>query len=88
MSRTPFKLYSNESEMAPASCRLCFDKTEAAALLSLNVGSIDWLVRTRKLSYRKIAGKVRFTLSDLEKYVESCLVENGSKVSERLCELP
>ena len=46
--------------------KLLYDKGEAAALLGVKVSAVNWLVRTGKLPYRKIARKIRFTLSDLD----------------------
>ena len=50
--------------------KLTYTKEEAARILNIPAGSIDWLLRKGTLPRRKIAGKVRFTLDDLKAFVE------------------
>lgn len=66
--------------------KLAFDKTEAARLLSLKESSIDWLLRTGALPHRKIAGKIRFTESDIRALIDTsavsgCCAGDGKEVN-------
>ena len=56
--------------------KLTYTKHEAAKILNIPAGSIDWLLRKGILPRRKIAGKVRFTLEDLRAFVEISKVGN------------
>ncbi|MFH1613837.1 MAG: helix-turn-helix domain-containing protein [Planctomycetota bacterium] len=56
--------------------KLTYTKEEAAKILNVPESSINWQLRKGKLPYRKISGRVRFTLSDLKILVESSKVEN------------
>ena len=60
--------------------KLLYDKAEAAQILNIPESSVGWLLRKGQLPRRKVAGKVRFTLEDLKKYVDGCLVEENCKV--------
>jgi len=51
--------------------KLTYTKEEAAKILNIPAGSIDWQLRKGKLPHRKISGRVRFTLEDLEALVEA-----------------
>ena len=53
---------------------LLFTKAQAAAMLSLAESSIDWMLRKGQLPHRKVAGKIRFTRSDLEALIEASAV--------------
>jgi hypothetical protein len=46
-------------------------KSEAAALLSVDEGSIDYLHRTRQLRGIKISGNLRWRPDDVKRYIES-----------------
>ncbi|MCP4708387.1 MAG: helix-turn-helix domain-containing protein [Planctomycetes bacterium] len=56
--------------------KLLYDKDEAAQILSVPKTSIDWLLRKGTLPRRKIAGKIRFTLDDLQVFVEASKEDN------------
>jgi len=56
--------------------KLLYDKEEAAQILKLPKTSIDWLLRKSILPRHKIAGKIRFTLDDLQVFVEASKVDN------------
>lgn len=62
------------SGMVPGSVPLLFTKAQAAQMLSLSESSIAWLLRKGTLPHRKIAGKIRFTRSDLEALIEASAV--------------
>ena len=51
--------------------KFAYTKEEAAEILGLRKSSIDWLLRKKNLPRRKIAGKIRFTLDDLQVLVEA-----------------
>ena len=56
--------------------QLLYNKEQAAKILGLpKVSSINWLVRKGTLPHRKVAGKIRFTHSDLLDFVESVKVQ-------------
>ena len=67
---------------APASeceitCRnepMLFTKYQAAEMLNISESSINWLLRKGSLPRRKIAGKIRFTRSDLQALIEASAV--------------
>jgi len=52
--------------------KLLYDKQEAAELLGLK--SVEWILRKGQLSHRKVAGKIRFKMDDLQAYIESSKV--------------
>ncbi len=54
--------------------KLLYDKNEAAQILNVPKSSIEWLLRTGKLPRRKVAGKIRFTMADLQRYIDSSAV--------------
>ena len=54
--------------------KLCYTKIEAAEMLGLEPASIDWLIRKGTLPRRKIAGKIRFTLEDLQGLIDASAV--------------
>ncbi len=56
--------------------KLLYDKKEAAQILNVPKTSIDWLLRKGTLPRRKIAGKIRFTLDDLQVCVEASKEDN------------
>ncbi|MHC4144251.1 MAG: helix-turn-helix domain-containing protein [Planctomycetota bacterium] len=56
--------------------RLTYTKEEAAKILNIPVSSIDWQLRKRILPRHKIAGRIRFTLEDLQRFVDASKVEN------------
>ncbi len=58
----------NESEVL-------LSKQEAAEYLSTTIRHIERLQARRELSYRKLGKFVKFRKSDLDRYVDSCLVE-------------
>ena len=51
--------------------KLVFTKDEAAQALGVKKSTIDYLVRTKKLSHRKISRFIRFTQEDLDCFIES-----------------
>lgn len=51
--------------------KLTYTKDEAAQILNIPVGSIDWQLRRGKIPHRKISGKIRFTLDDLKAFVDA-----------------
>ena len=53
---------------------LTYTKEQAAQILNVELGSINYLVRKGTLPCRKIAGKIRFTMDDLKTFVESSKV--------------
>ena len=73
MSRSNDTLVSR-CAMAPQGEPLLFTKAQAAHMLSLSQSSIDWLLRKGVLPHRKVAGKIRFTRSDLEALIEASAV--------------
>ncbi len=54
--------------------KLTFSKKEAAEMLGMKISSIEWLLRKKRIPYRKIAGKIRFTEEDLSVLIESSAV--------------
>jgi len=54
--------------------KILFTKAEAAEILRVPEGSIAWLLRKGALPRRKIAGKIRFTLGDLEALIATSVV--------------
>ena len=54
--------------------KLTYTKTEAAKVLNVPVSGIEWLLRKKSIRHRKIAGKIRFTMTDLAEVVEKSLV--------------
>ncbi len=54
--------------------KLLYDKNEAAQILNVPKSSIEWLLRSGKLPRHKVAGKIRFTMADLQCYIESSAV--------------
>ena len=61
---------NNTKEMRAELPKLVYTKEEAATILGLEPASIDWLLRKGDLPRRKIAGKIRFTLDDLQVLIE------------------
>ena len=57
--------------------KLLYDKEEAAQILNLPKTCIDWLLRKGILPGHKIAGKIRFTLDDLQVFVEASQVDKS-----------
>ena len=55
--------------------KLTYTKEEAAQILGVPVGSINWQLRRGKLPHRKISGRIRFTVDDLRALVEASKVE-------------
>ena len=62
------------SELAASIEPLVYTKAEAAKMLSLPESSIDWMLRKQAIPHRKIAGKIRFTRSDIETLIEASAV--------------
>ena len=54
--------------------QMLFTKAQAAQMLNMSSSSIAWLLRKGTLPHRKIAGKIRFTRSDLEALIEASAV--------------
>jgi len=54
--------------------KLTYTKEEAAEMLNIPASSMNWLLRKGALPRRKIAGRIRFTLDDLNQYVEKSKV--------------
>jgi len=54
--------------------KILFTKAEAAEILRVPEGSIAWLLRKGALPRRKIAGKIRFTLDDLQALIGASVV--------------
>jgi len=54
--------------------KLTYTKHEAAKILNVPESSINWQLRKGKLPYRKISGRIRFTLEDLQVFVEQSKV--------------
>jgi excisionase family DNA binding protein len=50
--------------------KLLYTREEAAEILNIPVSSINWQLRKNTLPRRKVAGRIRFTLDDLQQYVE------------------
>jgi len=55
---------------------LTYTKQQAAQILNVPESSINWQLRKGKLPHRKISGKIRFTLSDLNDLVEASKAKN------------
>ena len=55
--------------------RLTYTKEEAAKILNIPESGIVWLLRKGVLPRHKIAGKIRFTLEDLETLVQASRVD-------------
>jgi hypothetical protein len=49
--------------------KLLYDKTETAQILG--VRSVDWLVRTGKLPHRKVGKYIKFTLDDIQRFIDN-----------------
>ena len=64
----------NNTESVPHIEPLLFTKAQAAEMLSLSESSIEWLIRKGAVPHRTIAGKIRFTRSDLEGLIEASAV--------------
>lgn len=54
--------------------KLLYNKEEAAEILCIPKSSIEWLLRTGKLPRRKVAGKIRFTMADLQGLIDTSAV--------------
>jgi excisionase family DNA binding protein len=50
--------------------KLTYTKEEAAKILNIPASSINWILRKGFLPRRKIAGRIRFTMDDLQTFVE------------------
>ena len=61
-------------QLGAAIVPLVFTKGQAADMLNLTEGSIEWLLRKRAIPHHKIAGKIRFTRADLEALIEASAV--------------
>ena len=48
---------------------------EAAEYLAIKETSVYWLHRTKQISHYRVNGKLRFSTTDLDKYLESVRVE-------------
>ena len=62
--------YGNRAYIGP----VLFTKVQAAEMLNLAATSVDWLLRKGAVPHRKIAGKIRFTRSDLQALIEASAV--------------
>lgn len=49
---------------------LCYTEAEAAAMLTINIAELIELRLTGKISYRQIGKNIRYTIADLEEYIE------------------
>jgi len=58
--------------------KLLYSKEEAAEILSLPESSVEWLLRTGKLPRHKVAGKIRFTLEDLQVLITASAVDSSA----------
>ena len=65
---------SSDTEKGSQLIPLVFTKGQAAKMLNLSESSIEWLLRKHAIPHRKIAGKIRFTRSDLEVLIEASAV--------------
>lgn len=63
-------LRPNGPHADPGLPKLLYTKEEAAQILNIRASSIDWLLRKDTLPRHKVAGRVRFTLEDLQQFVE------------------
>ena len=54
--------------------KLLYSKDEAAEMLSVSKWTIEWFLRKGKLPKRKIAGKIRFTMADLQGLIDASAV--------------
>ena len=61
-------------EIRPWREPILFTKCQAAEVLNVSESSINWLLRKGSLPRRKIAGKIRFTRSDLQALIEASAV--------------
>ena len=59
-----------------------FTPEEAAEIL--RIPNVNWLIRSKQLTYRNIAGKIRFTAADLQAYIDRRAV-NACAATERRC---
>ena len=50
------------------------DPLQAAQYLSIKVGTIYYLRRTRQIDCYKVGGKLRFRSEDLDTYLEKCRI--------------
>ena len=64
----------NGCEIGPHVEPLLLTKAQAAEMLNLAESSIEWLLRKGAVPHRKIAGKIRFTRSDLQALIEGSAV--------------
>ena len=62
------------SDNQPQPPKLLYDKDEAAQILGLRKTSIEWLLRTGKIPHRKVSGKIRFTIDDLQGLIRASAV--------------
>ena len=51
--------------------KLLYSKREAAHALSLSVRSIDYLITTRRLSMRRVGGKILIPVGDVRRFAKS-----------------
>ena len=65
---------TNITTSAPNIEPLLFTKPQAAEMLSLSESSIEWLIRKGAVPHRKVAGKIRFTRSDLQALIDASAV--------------
>ena len=62
---------------------LLFTKSQAARMLNLAESSIEWLLRKGTIPHHKIAGKIRFTRSDLQVLIDrSAVTQSCAAIQE------
>lgn len=60
----------NKAPNAPILPPLCYTEAQAAALLTITIGELIELRMTGKICYRQIGKNIRYTLADLEEYID------------------
>ena len=56
----------------------CTARKKRRKILSLPESSVEWLLRTGKLPRHKVAGKIRFTLEDLQVLITASAVDSSA----------
>lgn len=53
--------------------KLAFSKDEAARLLSVSVATLNREIAERKITFRRVRGRILFTIADLERYLNRAI---------------
>ena len=69
-------------------CTQLIDEKKLSQLLSVSVPTLRrWRLLKRGPSFRRLCGSVRYSLADVEKYLESCTCNQNFDVQRRTSRL-